>query len=130
MPQDTARLQELFDNVIFKSNNEIANYEALLEQVITDHNNFLIEYNNFLNAYSAMTQAEQEANQANLEAWEKRKEAQETLYQDRLDALKQYESTLDTIQEMRDALEENARKMADAKLSQVEYKLEIVLDVK
>lgn len=130
LDQDLSRLQSLFDNVQLDANGEILNYSALLEQTVNEHNAFIEQYNAFLEAYSAMTQAEQEANQAAYNAWVARKEMMEQTFQARQDALKQYESTLDTIQEMRDAIEDNLRAQADAKLSQVEYKLEIVLDVK
>lgn len=130
LDQDLSRLQGLFDNIQLDANGEILNYSALLEQTVNEHNAFIEQYNAFLEAYSAMTQAEQEANEAAYNAWVARKEMMEQTFQARQDALKQYESTLDTIQEMRDAIEDNLRAQADAKLSQVEYKLEIVLDVK
>lgn len=128
--QDLARLQSLFDKIQLDANGEILNYSELLRQTIDEHNAFLMQYNAFLAEYSAMTKAEQEANEAAYNAWVARKEMMEDTFQMRQDALKMYEDTLDVIQEMRDSIEDNLRKQADAKLSQVEYKLEIVLDVK
>lgn len=130
LPQDIARLQELFTNVTIKDNGELANYEDLLNQTLQNYNNFLDGYNAYIISYNALSAQEQETAEATLKSWKEAKEAADLQYQTRLDALKQYETTRDVIQEIKDNIEENARKMADLQLQEIEYKLEIVLDVK
>lgn len=145
LPQDTQKLRDLFgaqaiDSRI-KANGELADYEGLLQQVIDEHKKFEDDYNqNFVAQLNAMA-ADKEAQEAWLasiredgltqeEYWKQRKEAADQDYEDRLAALKQYEDTRDTIQEIRDNIEDTMRAIADNRLSQIEYRLEIVLDVK
>ena len=129
---DKANLQSLFGNsLVFDENGEIQGYQQVLQSMIDDYNNnFLVDYNAFLAEFSALTKAEQEARQAEYDSWQQQKTVADELFQKRQDALAQYEDTLDTIQEIRDSQEEIARNIADNRLSQIEYKLEVVLDVK
>ena len=129
---DKANLQSLFGNsLVFDENGEIQGYQQVLQSMIDDYNNnFLADYNAFLAEFSALTKAEQEARQAEYDSWQQQKTVADELFQKRQDALAQYEDTLDTIQEIRDSQEEIARNIADNRLSQIEYKLEVVLDVK
>lgn len=129
---DQTNLQSLFGNqIIFKENGEISNYQGVLQSIIDDYNNnFLADYNSFLAAYSALTKDEQEARQAEYDSWQTQKEIADQLYQKRLDALSQYEDTLDVIQEIEDSLEDTAREIADNKLNQIEYRLEVVITAK
>lgn len=129
---DRTNLQSLFGNsLIFDENGEIQGYQQVLQSMIDDYNNnFLADYNAFLAEFSALTKAEQEARQAEYDSWQQQKTVADELFQKRQDALAQYEDTLDTIQEIRDSQEEIARNIADNRLSQIEYKLEVVLDVK
>ena len=129
---DKANLQSLFGNsLVFDENGEIQGYQQVLQSMIDDYNNnFLADYNAFLAEFSALTKAEQEARQAEYDSWQQQKTVADELFQKRQDALAQYEETLDTIQEIRDSQEEIARNIADNRLSQIEYKLEVVLDVK
>lgn len=129
---DRTNLQSLFGNSLtFDENGEIQGYQQVLQSMIDDYNNnFLADYNTFLAEFSALTKAEQEARQAEYDSWQQQKTVADELFQKRQDALAQYEDTLDTIQEIRDSQEEIARNIADNRLSQIEYKLEVVLDVK
>lgn len=129
---DKTNLQSLFGNSLtFDENGEIQGYQQVLQSMIDDYNNnFLADYNAFLAEFSALTKAEQEARQAEYDSWQQQKIVADELFQKRQDALAQYEDTLDTIQEIRDSQEEIARNIADNRLSQIEYKLEVVLDVK
>ena len=129
---DRTNLQSLFGNSLtFDENGEIQGYQQVLQSMIDDYNNnFLADYNAFLAEFSALTKAEQEARQAEYDSWQQQKTVADELFQKRQDALAQYEDTLDTIQEIRDSQEEIARNIADNRLSQIEYKLEVVLDVK
>ena len=129
---DKTNLQSLFGNsLVFDENGEIQGYQQVLQSMIDDYNNnFLADYNAFLAEFSALTKAEQEARQAEYDSWQQQKTVADELFQKRQDALAQYEDTLDTIQEIRDSQEEIARNIADNRLSQIEYKLEVVLDVK
>ena len=129
---DRTNLQSLFGNSLtFDENGEIQGYQQVLQSMIDDYNNnFLADYNAFLAEFSALTKAEQEARQAEYDSWQQQKTVADELFQKRQDALAQYEDTLDTIQEIRDSQEEIARNIVDNRLSQIEYKLEVVLDVK
>ena len=129
---DKTNLQSLFGNSLtFDENGEIQGYQQVLQSMIDDYNNnFLADYNAFLAEFSALTKAEQEARQAEYDSWQQQKTVADELFQKRQDALAQYEDTLDTIQEIRDSQEEIARNIADNRLSQIEYKLEVVLDIK
>lgn len=129
---DKTNLQSLFGNSLtFDENGEIQGYQQVLQSMINDYNNnFLADYNAFLAEFSALTKEEQEARQAEYDSWQQQKTVADELFQKRQDALAQYEDTLDTIQEIRDSQEEIARNIADNRLSQIEYKLEVVLDVK
>lgn len=129
---DKTNLQSLFGNSLtFDENGEIQGYQQVLQSMIDDYNNnFLADYNAFLAEFSVLTKTEQEARQAEYDSWQQQKTVADELFQKRQDALAQYEDTLDTIQEIRDSQEEIARNIADNRLSQIEYKLEVVLDVK
>lgn len=132
LEQDKTNLQNLFGGTItFKENGEIVNYQQVLQSIIDDYNNsFLKDYNAFLAEFSALTKEEQEARQAEYDSWQIQKTIAEELYQARLDALSQYEDTLDVIQEINDSIEDTAREIADNRLNQIEHRLEVVITVK
>ncbi len=134
LPRDTQRLKDLFgeDNILIKANGEIANYAKLEQKIIDDYNtDFLAPYNEFMKKYTETTDKDKKNKLEALKAeWEANKKLADKQYEDRQEALSQYEKTRDVIQEQTDALEENARLIQDNKLSQIEYKLEIILDVK
>jgi chromosome segregation ATPase len=57
-------------------------------------------------------------------------DTEKKLFDERADALKQYESTLDEVRDTTDNIEENMRSIADKKLEKIKFRLEVVLDVK
>ena len=57
-------------------------------------------------------------------------DAEKKLFEQRQKALEQYESTLDVVRDTTDNIQENARSIADKKLEEIKFKMEIVLDVK
>lgn len=122
LPQDIAAVKQYFSNAQIDSNGEITNYEELLRLNMEMYNAEVEKYNLAV-AGKTLTEEESEALKAQLET-------AKTLYDIRLAALEQYESTLDTIRDVTDKIEENARSIADQKLEEIKYKLEIVLDVK
>lgn len=134
LAKDTDAIKALFPNAQIDEKGEITNYQELLAQNVQDYNSFISgEYQGYLdqlNALAGDSEAQEEFRKQNEEYWEgKRKEAEE-LYKEREDALKQYESTIDEIRTVTDQIEEVQREMADVRLSKIEYKLEIVLDLK
>lgn len=122
LPQDIAAVKQYFSNAQIDSNSEITNYEELLRLNMEMYNAEVEKYNLAV-AGKTLTDEEAEALKAQLET-------AKTLYDIRLAALEQYESTLDTIRDVTDKIEENARSIADQKLEEIKYKLEIVIDVK
>ena len=130
LTSDRAELNSLFNGVVsFDENGEILGYQAIEQQMIDDYNAFLANYNAFIQMFNALTKAEQEARQAEYDSWQAQLEAANDLFQRRQDALAQYEETLDTIQEVRDNIEETQRAIADARLAEIEHRLEVVIDV-
>lgn len=134
LPYDLDKLNNLFgEGVIqYKANGEIANYTQLLQKTVDDYNDkFLSQYNSFMKKYTETTDEDaKKLLEKEKSEWEQRKALAEEQYKSRQDALKQYEDTRDIIQEIKNELEDVARQIQDNKLSQIEYKLKIVLDVK
>lgn len=95
---------------------EITNYTELLKQAQD-------EYKAYLDGYNAMTKEQQEAAAED-------KQAAEDLYNDRLEALKSYEDSVDTYREEAEKFEEYLRQIEDTKLQAVIDKLELVIDAK
>lgn len=122
LPQDIAAVKQYFSNAQIDSNGEITNYEELLRLNMEMYNAEVEKYNL---AVAGKTLTDEEA-----EALKDQLETAKTLYDIRLAALEQYESTLDTIRDITDQIEENARSIADQKLEEIKYKLEIVIDIK
>ena len=130
LTSDRAELNNLFNGLVsFDENGEILGYQAIEQQMVDDYNAFLANYNAFIQMFNALTKAEQEARQAEYDSWQAQLEAANDLFQRRQDALAQYEETLDTIQEVRDSIEETQRAIADARLAEIEHRLEVVIDV-
>ena len=130
LTSDKADLNSLFGGMVsFDENGEILGYRAIEQMMVDDYNAFLANYNAFIQMFNALTKAEQEARQAEYDSWQAQLEAANDLFQRRQDALAQYEETLDTIQEVRDSIEETQRTIADARLAQIEHRLEVVIDV-
>lgn len=122
LTQDAAAVKKYFSGAQIDSNGEITNYEELLRLNMEMYNAEVEKYNLAV-AGKTLTDEESEALKAQLEI-------AKTLYEIRLAALQQYESTLDTIRDVTDKIEENARSIADKKLEKIKHKLEIVIDVK
>lgn len=101
---------------------DILNYEELLGESVK-------MYNDFVNAYNAQT-AGHELSEAEKKYWDKAKKAAEDAFKERNDALKQYEETIDTIREVENTIEEVKRNIEDNRLTQIEYELEVALDIK
>ena len=95
---------------------EITNYTELLKQAQD-------EYKAYLDGYNAMTKEQQEAVAED-------KQAAEDLYNDRLEALKSYEDSVNTYREEAEKFEEYLRQIEDTKLQAVIDKLEFVIDAK
>ena len=127
---DRTELNNLFNGLVsFDEDGEILGYQAIEQQMVDDYNAFLANYNAFIQMFNALSKAEQEARQAEYDSWQAQLEAANDLFQRRQDALAQYEETLDTIQEVRDSIEETQRAIADARLAEIEHRLEVVIDV-
>lgn len=130
LTSDRAKLNSLFNGLVsFDEDGEILGYQAIEQQMVDDYNAFLANYNAFIQMFNALTKAEQQARQAEYDSWQAQLEAANDLFQRRQDALAQYEETLDTIQEVRDSIEETQRAIADARLAEIEHRLEVVIDV-
>lgn len=130
LTSDKADLNSLFNGLVsFDENGEILGYQAIEQQMVDDYNAFLANYNAFIQQFNALSKSEQEARQAEYDSWQAQLEAANDLFERRQDALAQYEETLDTIQEVRDSIEETQRAIADARLAQIEHRLEVVIDV-
>lgn len=131
LKKDAAAMQERFGNeAIIDENGEIANFTELQEKKLEEYNKYVEEYNAKLAEWSTWTKDQQEAQKDMIEAAEEEYEQKGKTFEEDMKALEQYEETRDVVYEMRDALEETRRAIADNKLSQVEYRLEVVLDVK
>ena len=130
LTSDKADLNSLFNGLVsFDENGEILGYQAIEQMMVDDYNAFLANYNAFIQQFNALSKAEQEAREAEYDSWQAQLEAANDLFQRRQDALAQYEETLDTIQEVRDSIEETQRAIADARLAEIEHRLEVVIDV-
>lgn len=95
---------------------EITNYTELLKQTQQ-------AYKDYLNKYNAMTKEQQEA------AQEDKDKAKER-YDDRINALKQYEDSIDTYREQLEDFEDSLRQIEDTKLQVSIDKLGFAIDLK
>lgn len=145
LPQDTQKLRDLFGAEMIdsriKANGELKDYEDLLNYAQDQHQQFINDYNEqYIGQLNALA-ADKDAQEAWLQSiredgltqeeyWKQRKEAADADYEAREKALEKYEETRDVIQEVRDGIEDTLRAIADNRLSQIEYRLEIVIDVK
>lgn len=130
LTSDKADLNSLFGGMVsFDENGEILGYRAIEQMMVDDYNAFLANYNAFIQQFNALSKSEQEARQAEYDSWQQQLQTAQDLFDRRQAALEQYEDTLDTIQEVRDSIEETQRAIADARLAQIEHRLEVVIDV-
>lgn len=122
LTQDAAEVKKYFSGAQIDANGEITNYEELLRLNMDLYNAEVDRYNL---AVDGKELAEEEA-----ESLKAQLEDAQTAFDDRQKALDQYESTLDEIRTTTDSIEENLRAIADQKLEEIQYKLEVVIDIK
>ena len=120
--QDSALVKKYFADAQIGADGEITNYEYLLRENLNLYNAAVERYNL---AVAGKTLSEEEHT-----ALKNQLDAEEKLFEQRQKALEQYESTLDVVRDTTDNIQENARSIADKKLEEIKFKMEIVLDVK
>ena len=120
--QDSALVKKYFADAQIGANSEITNYEDLLRENLNLYNAAVERYNL---AVAGKTLSEEEHT-----ALKNQLDAEKKLFEQRQKALEQYESTLDVVRDTTDNIQENARSIADKKLEEIKFKMEIVLDVK
>ena len=120
--QDSALVKKYFADAQIGADGEITNYEDLLRENLNLYNAAVERYNL---AVAGKTLSEEEHT-----ALKNRLDAEKKLFEQRQKALEQYESTLDVVRDTTDNIQENARSIADKKLEEIKFKMEIVLDVK
>lgn len=120
--QDSALVKKYFADAQIGADGEITNYENLLRENLNLYNAAVKRYNL---AVAGKTLSEEEHT-----ALKNRLDAEKKLFEQRQKALEQYESTLDVVRDTTDNIQENARSIADKKLEEIKFKMEIVLDVK
>ena len=120
--QDSALVKKYFADAQIGANDEITNYEDLLRENLNLYNAAVERYNL---AVAGKTLSEEEHT-----ALKNQLDTEKKLFEQRQKALEQYESTLDVVRDTTDNIQENARSIADKKLEEIKFKMEIVLDVK
>lgn len=120
--QDSALVKKYFADAQIGADGEITNYEDLLRENLNLYNAAVERYNL---AVASKTLSEEEHT-----ALKNQLDAEKKLFEQRQKALEQYESTLDVVRDTTDNIQENARSIADKKLEEIKFKMEIVLDVK
>lgn len=120
--QDSALVKKYFADAQIGADGEITNYEDLLRENLNLYNAAVERYNLAV-AGKILSEEEHTALKNQLDAEKK-------LFEQRQKALEQYESTLDVVRDTTDNIQENARSIADKKLEEIKFKMEIVLDVK
>lgn len=122
LKNDAGLVKQYFADANIAANGEISNYEDLLRENLALYNAAVMRYNQ---AVAGKELSEEEYN-----ALKTQLEIEKALFEARQKALEQYESTLDVIRDTTDKIQENARSIADKKLEEIKFKMEIVLDVK
>lgn len=122
LKNDAGLVKQYFADANIAANGEISNYEDLLRENLALYNAAVMRYNQ---AVAGKELSEEEYN-----ALKTQLDAEKALFEARQKALEQYESTLDVIRDTTDKIQENARSIADKKLKEIKFKMEIVLDVK
>lgn len=120
--RDSALVKKYFADAQIGADGEITNYEDLLRENLNLYNAAVERYNL---AVAGKTLSEEEHT-----ALKNQLDAEKKLFEQRQKALEQYESTLDVVRDTTDNIQENARSIADKKLEEIKFKMEIVLDVK
>lgn len=122
LTQDSALVKKYFADAQIGTDGEITNYEDLLRENLNLYNAAVERYNL---AVTGKTLSDEEYT-----ALKNQLDAEKALFEARQAALEQYESTLDAVRDTTDKIQENARSIADKKLEEIKFKMEIVLDVK
>ena len=122
LKNDAGLVKQYFADANIAANGEISNYEDLLKENLALYNAAVMRYNQ---AVAGKELSEEEYN-----ALKTQLEIEKALFEARQKALEQYESTLDVIRDTTDKIQKNARSIADKKLEEIKFKMEIVLDVK
>lgn len=122
LAQDSALVKKYFADAQLGADGEITNYEDLLRENLNLYNAAVERYNL---AVAGKTLSEEEHT-----ALKNQLDAEKKLFEQRQKVLEQYESTLDVVRDTTDNIQENARSIADKKLEEIKFKMEIVLDVK
>lgn len=120
--QDSALVKKYFADTQIGADGEITNYEDLLRENLNLYNAAVERYNL---AVAGKTLSKEEHT-----ALKNQLDAEKKLFEQRQKALEQYESTLDVVRDTTDNIQENARSIANKKLEEIKFKMEIVLDVK
>lgn len=120
--RDSALVKKYFADAQIGADGEITNYEDLLRENLNLYNAAVERYNL---AVASKTLSEEEHT-----ALKNQLDAEKKLFEQRQKALEQYESTLDVVRDTTDNIQENAHSIADKKLEEIKFKMEIVLDVK
>lgn len=118
------------DAAIFDEDGEIANFDRLQANELAYYESSLNAYNAYIETYNAMSATKQEAAADELEAQQAAFEAAEKRWTKWQDLVSQYEDTLDIVNEQQQILLDGLRELSDLKLQEIDYKLEIVLDIK
>ena len=122
LKSDGDLVKQYFADANIAANGEITNYEELLKENLNLYNAEVERYNQAV-AGKELSEEEYNKYKAQLD------EAQQ-LFEARQHALEQYEETLDVVRDTLDNIQDTARSLADKKLEEIKFKIQIVLDVK
>ena len=122
LKSDGDLVKQYFADANIAANGEITNYEELLKENLNLYNAEVERYNQAV-AGKELSEEEYNKYKAQLD------EAQQ-LFEARQHALEQYEETLDVVRDTIDNIQDTARSLADKKLEEIKFKIQIVLDVK
>lgn len=122
LKSDGDLVKQYFTDANIAANGEITNYEELLKENLNLYNAEVERYNQAV-AGKELSEEEYNKYKAQLD------EAQQ-LFEARQHALEQYEETLDVVRDTLDNIQDTARSLADKKLEEIKFKIQIVLDVK
>jgi TP901 family phage tail tape measure protein len=110
---DKKAVTTTFKNAQFDENGNITNYSALQKDALKELNEAEEAYNT-----SEQTDDDKQA----LEDAKKK-------YEDAIKVLEQYEDTLDAFEEQKDTLTETAYKLMDAKLEEIQYSVDLQVEI-
>lgn len=133
-----------FNLNINPNTHEIQEFEKLEADINADvrsfmdsYHEFMVLYDNFFQEYEALTDEEKLNRQKEAEQWKLdyelvklQFELVEAQQKERLAAIEQYESTLDTINTLAHEREDTLRQIEDEKLNEITYRMDVILDVR